>query len=65
MPRLKEYREAKGVKQSAVAAKLGISRQTYSFYEKNQEKMTFEQAKIVCDFLGTRVSDIFLPLDVD
>ncbi|KRO02196.1 hypothetical protein IV60_GL000618 [Lancefieldella rimae] len=62
---MKEYREAKGVKQSAVAAKLGISRQTYSFYEKNQEKMTFEQAKIVCDFLGTRVSDIFLPLDVD
>ena len=65
MPRLKEYRESKGVKQSAIAEKLGIARQTYSFYEKNQEKMTFEQAKIVCDFLGTSVSDIFLPVDVD
>lgn len=65
MKTLKEVREAKGVKQLAVANYLGISRQTYAAYEQNQDQMSIEQARAVCKFLGCRVVDIFLPHDVN
>lgn len=65
MGKLKEYREKKGVKIVAIARHLGVSRQTYSKYEDNQESMSIEQAKAVCDFLGCSVSEIFLPGNVD
>ncbi len=64
MQALKKYRERKGVKQCAVARQLGISRQTYSKLENNQEDMSIQQAKAVCDFLGCKVDDIFLNFKV-
>lgn len=64
MQSLKEVRESRGVKQLAVAAYLGVSRQTYASYENNPESMSVEQAKAVCDFLHVSVADIFFPSNV-
>lgn len=64
MQSLKEVRESRGVKQLAVAAYLGVSRQTYASYENNPESMSVEQAKAVCDFLHVSVADIFFTSDV-
>lgn len=60
MKTLKEVRESKGIKIGYVADQLGISRQTYSKYEENQEKMTISQAKAVCEILGCSIEEIFL-----
>lgn len=65
MKSLKEYRESKGVKLIAVADYLGVTRQTYSNYEENQDAMSIGQAKAVCDFLGCTVDEIFLPMKVN
>lgn len=65
MQTLKEAREAKGVKQVAVADHIGVSRQTYSRYESNPETLSIGQAKAICDFLGYDVRDIFFSNDVD
>ena len=59
MQTLKEAREAKGVKQVAVADHIGVSRQTYSRYESNPETLSIGQAKAICDFLGYDVRDFF------
>lgn len=65
MSKLKEVRESKGVTQTAVARQLGISRQMYSHYENNPERMRVEQANIVCSFLSCSYDDIFLPVGVN
>lgn len=57
---LKEAREAKGIKQAAVANALGVSRQTYSKYEQDQSSMTISQARAACKFIGVSMDDIFL-----
>ena len=64
MKTLKEVRESKGVKLTAVAEHLGVSRQTYSNYESAQDQMSVAQAKAVCKFLGCSMSDIFLANNV-
>ena len=65
MSKLKEYRESKGVKQVAIAAHLGVTRQTYAQYEESPENMSIKQAQAACDFLGCEMGDIFLPVIVD
>ena len=60
MKTLKEAREAKGIKLQAVADHLGISRQTYSRYEANQDELSIEQAKAACSFIGCSIDEIFL-----
>lgn len=64
MKTLKEVREQRGVKQSAVARHLGVSRQTYASYENNPESMSVSQAKAVCGFLNVHVGEIFFSNDV-
>lgn len=64
MKSLKEFRQNKGVTQSAVANYLGVSRATYARYEAHQDVMSISQAYAVCDFLGCSVNDIFLPSKV-
>lgn len=56
---LKEAREAKGIKQKAVAEALGITRQTYANYENNPRNMTVGQAEEACAFIGCNIADIF------
>ena len=63
MQTLKEARESRGIKQKTVAEHLGVARQTYCRYENQQEKMSVEQAKAVCEFLHCSVADIFLPIE--
>lgn len=65
METLKQCRERKGVKQSAVAEHLGVSRQTYASYEENQDKLSLGQAKAICAFLGIPLEQIFLPSNVN
>ena len=65
--KLKEWREAKGVKQKAVAEAVGVSRQTYCKREAAPWRMEIEQALAVCDFLGLKpedVDDFFWPREV-
>lgn len=64
MKTLREAREAKGLKLQKVAEHLGISRQTYSKYEKNPELMTVKQAKAACGFIGCEFGDIFFVSEV-
>lgn len=59
MRTLKEARNDKGVKQCAIANAIGISRQTYSKYEKDPSLMTVGQAIAACNFLGVEMEDIF------
>lgn len=59
MATLKEYREKKGIKQSAVANALHITRQTYAKYEANPRMMPIGIAEQACDFIGCDISEIF------
>ena len=61
---IEQIRKSKGVKLQAVANAVGVSRQTYSRYEKNPDLLTYGQARAIADFLGVKVSDIFLPAKV-
>lgn len=49
---LKEIREEKGITQEAIARYLGITRQTYAKYEQEPQKLTINQAIVLCDILG-------------
>ncbi|MDR2108944.1 MAG: helix-turn-helix domain-containing protein [Coriobacteriales bacterium] len=60
MESLRTFRESRGIKLTAVAEHLGVSRQTYSHYEKHPERMSVHQAQAACSFLGCGLSDIFL-----
>lgn len=64
MHNLQAAREIRGVTQKAVADYIGVTRQTYARYEAEQERMTIEQAKAVCEFLHCSITDIFLPEEV-
>jgi DNA-binding XRE family transcriptional regulator len=59
MQTLKEAREARGIKQKAVANALQVSRQTYSNYEKNPDTMPVFRAKAACSFIGCDINEIF------
>lgn len=61
---LREVRQNYGVTQKACARKLGISRQTYSKYEKEPWLLTYEQVYILMDILDCDYKDIYLPDDV-
>ncbi len=56
---LKEAREAKGVKQSAVADAINVSRQTYAKYEESPGKMPISKAAAACRFIGCDINEIF------
>lgn len=58
MSTLKEIRTSRGVVQKAVAARIGIARQTYARLENRPWMMTIGQAKVVCDFLGIAIADV-------
>ena len=61
---LKEAREARGIKQIAVADALKVTRQTYAKYEENPRSMPVFQAEAACDFIGCNMSDIFFGSNV-
>lgn len=63
MQTLKEVRESKGIKLTAVANHLGISRQTYRLYERDPSRMSISQAVSACEFIGVSPSKIFFELE--
>lgn len=64
MMTLREARDARGIKQKAVANALRVSRQTYAKYEDNPQIMPIYQAEAACRFIGCDVSDIFFGKNV-
>ena len=63
MPKLREARKAKGVTAKAVASHIGVTQRTYYNYEQNPTAISIEKALNICDFLGYKLNDIFLPND--
>lgn len=61
---LREAREARGIKQIAVADALKVTRQTYAKYEDNPRVMPVYQAQAACDFIGCDIADIFFGSNV-
>ena len=55
-PILVGYRKSQGLSQKALAAKLGVSQQTYQILESNPQKVTVERLFNVLTLLGVRLS---------
>lgn len=57
---LKELRAREKLTQSDMAKKLGISIQTYNFWENNFPKLSIEKAIKVADALNTTLDEIYI-----
>lgn len=55
-PILVGYRKSQGLSQKALAAKLGVSQQTYQILESNPQKVTVERLFNVLTLLDVRLS---------
>ena len=64
MQTLKEAREAKGIKQFAVADAINVTRQTYAKYENNPRNMPVYMAEAACEFIGCDIGQIFFGSNV-
>ena len=56
--RIKDIREAKGLKQKEIADKIGIEQANYSRFEKRGKKLTVEQVEQIADALGVTAKEI-------
>ena len=59
MNRLKERRAQRKMTQEEVANVLGISRSRYTQLENNPDKLTIEQAHILCDLYKCSMNTLF------
>ena len=59
MGKLRQMRELTGKTQQQVATHLNITRARYSQIEQNQDRVTIEQAKKICEFFGADPKVIF------
>jgi len=64
MPTLREARKAKRYTAKEMADQIGISERMYYYFETHQGNLRIDKAKVLCDFLGYSLEDIFLPDDV-
>lgn len=55
---LKEVLKSKGVKQSDVAAKLGIPKSTFSMWVNNRRTMGFDDAIMLADYLDCSLDEL-------
>ena len=58
MNRLKEFREKRGLTQSEIAEKLGITYQAYAHYEKGRRQPDPEQLKVLADFYKVSIDEL-------
>jgi len=58
---LAELREQKGMTQTEMAGKLGISVSTYNLYENGKHRVPTEIADKIAEIVGTSREKIFLP----
>ena len=56
---LREAREARGIKQKAVAEAIGVTRQTYAKYEENPRLMPMGKAEDAVAFMRYDMDEIF------
>ena len=57
--RLREYRQAKGLDQAALAALVGVRRETIGRLEKGQYNPSLKLAMDLAQVFGVRVEDLF------
>ena len=57
--RLREYRQAKGLDQAALAALVGVPRETIGRLEKGQYNPSLKLAMDLAQVFGARVEDLF------
>lgn len=63
--RLKELRQTKGLRQSELAQKVGISEQAISFYENGKRNPKIETLQKLADYFGVSVSYIKGEIDTE
>lgn len=59
--KIKEYRQKKGLSQTELAYKTGVSPRYIAFIEANQRTPSFKVALRISEVLGETVDTIFLP----
>lgn len=57
--RIKAYRQLRNVTQEDLAKLLGMTKQGYAFKENGKREFTLTEAKIIADYFGTSIEDIF------
>ena len=57
---LREYRKEKGLTQSQMAEKLGITVSSYNMYETGQRTVPITKAEKIASILNVKVNKIFL-----
>lgn len=60
---IKQARQYAGYTQKKMAEKLGISRSSYIYLEKNPNRATVGQAQAISDATGIPFSDLFFATD--
>ncbi|MEG2764823.1 MAG: helix-turn-helix transcriptional regulator [Acidaminococcaceae bacterium] len=55
MLRLRELRDEAGLTQSKVADDLGISRQSYNFYENGKRELSPDMLKVLSNYFGVSI----------
>ena len=63
MNNLKALREAKGLTQTELGAKIGVSQRHIAFLESGDRQPSFSLAVRLSSILGKNVEDIFLPIE--
>lgn len=63
MKTLRQVREDKGVKKSAIAKCINVSTRTYSRYERCPEKIRIKDAIKIANFLSVDISEIFFGMN--
>ena len=58
-PRLREFRQAKGLDQAALAALVGVRRETIGRLEKGQYNPSLKLAMDLAQVFGVQVEDLF------
>ena len=58
---IRDRRDAEGISQAALAAAVGVSRQTINAIERDRYDPSLELAMTLADYFDCRVEDIFEP----
>lgn len=64
MSKVKEFREARGLKQEDLATLLNISTGNYSKKETGNIKYSLPEAKILADYFNTTIESLFFENEV-
>ena len=59
MKQLAKLRDKRGLTQKELAEKTGISKSSIAMYETGERKPTLKRAKMLADFFGVSIEDIF------